>query len=216
MTQVACLEVSPFAENTYVVYDSTGEAALVDPGCYTSAECDWLVRTVEQLQVRPKRMLLTHAHLDHVFGVAFVYRRWGLLPECHRNELPLLKRYPDICVFYGLPRPEPAPLPTRFLQEGETITFGQTQLEVRFTPGHSPGGLSFYCPEAGFVLAGDTLFYESIGRTDLPGGHFETLLESIRKQLFTLPDETKVYSGHGPATTIRHEREHNPFLRLPP
>ncbi|MCS7035233.1 MAG: MBL fold metallo-hydrolase [Saprospiraceae bacterium] len=212
MTQITHLEVSPFAENTYIVYDDTGEAVLIDPGCYTLAEREALVSLVGRLGVRPVRLLLTHAHIDHVFGVAFVHRQWGLLPECHRNELPLLERYPDICALYGLPRPEPAPLPERFIEAGEVISFGQTQLEARFTPGHSPGGISFYCAETGFVVAGDALFYESIGRTDLPGSHHETLLQSIRTQLLTLPGETVVYSGHGPATTIRHEREYNPFL----
>lgn len=212
MTQIVHLEVSPFAENTYIVYDATGEAVLIDPGCYTPAECNLLVNLVKRLRVRPVRLLLTHAHIDHIFGAAFVHQHWGLLPECHRNELPLLERYPDICTLYGLPRPEPAPRPERFIEAGEIIAFGDTRLETRFTPGHSPGGLSFYCAEAGFVVAGDALFYESIGRTDLPGSHHETLIQSIRTQLFTLPDETVVYSGHGPATTIRHEREYNPFL----
>jgi hydroxyacylglutathione hydrolase len=212
MTEVTWIEVSPFAENTYIVYDETGEAVIVDPGCYTSQECAWLERRVAELRVRPVRLLLTHAHIDHVFGNAFVYRTWRLLPECHPNELPLLERYPDICTLYGLPRPEPSPLPERFWLEGERISFGHTELEVRFTPGHSPGGLSFYCEKAGFVLSGDALFRESIGRTDLPGSHHATLIESIRRRLFTLPEETVVYSGHGPATTIRHERAYNPFL----
>ncbi len=213
MTQIVHLEVSPFAENTYLIYDSTAaEAVLIDPGCYTEAERELLRQTVERLQVRPVRLLLTHAHLDHVFGVAFVHRQWGLWPECAREELPLLEHYPDLCTLYGLPRPEPAPLPRRFIEAGEVVTFGNTRLEVRFTPGHSPGGLSFYCAEAGFVVAGDALFYESIGRTDLPGSHHDTLIHSIRTQLLTLPDETIVYPGHGPTTTVRHERTYNPFL----
>ncbi len=212
MTQVVCIEFGPFAENTYIVYDDSGDAVLFDPGCYTPQECTLLKQKVEVLGVRLVRLLLTHAHIDHVFGNAYVHRIWGLLPECHPNEVPLLENFPAICTLYGLPRPEPSPQPERFLQGGDVITFGNTRLEVRPTPGHSPGGLSFYCAEAGFVVVGDALFYESIGRTDLPGSHHDTLIHSIRTQLFTLPGETLVYSGHGPTTTIRHEREYNPFL----
>lgn len=212
MTAITWIECNPFAENTYILYDETGEAILFDPGCYTSQECAGLKQTIETLRVRPVRLILTHAHIDHVFGNAFVYRTWGLLPECHPNEVPLLENYPSICALYGLPRPEPSPMPERFLQGGDVITFGNSRIEVRYTPGHSPGGLSFYCPAAGFVVVGDALFYESIGRTDLPGSHHPTLIESIRNQLLSLPNETIVYAGHGPATTIRHEREYNPFL----
>ncbi len=206
------MEVNPFAENTYIVFDESGEAVLIDPGCYTPQECAQLQERLSALRLRPVRLLLTHAHIDHVFGNAFVYRTWGLLPECHRLERPLLENYPSICALYGLPRPEPSPMPEHFLEAGDVITFGNTQLEVRFTPGHSPGGVSFYCASSGFVMAGDALFYESIGRTDLPGGHHPTLIESIRTQLLTLPDATVVYAGHGPQTTIRHERMYNPFL----
>lgn len=212
MTEVAVFEFSPFAENTYVLYDDTKECVIFDPGCYTPEEREALRHFIQEQDLRVVRLINTHGHLDHVFGNAFVHRTWGVLPELHRGELPLLERYPEVCRMYGIPGCEPSPLPERFLEAGQVVEFGNTRLEILFTPGHSPASLSFYCRASGFVLAGDTLFYESIGRTDLPGGHHATLLESIRTQLFTRPGETLVYSGHGPATTIRHEKEYNPFL----
>lgn len=212
MTQVAQFEFSPFAENTYVVYDDSGDCAVFDPGCYTAEERDALRDFIGDKQLRVVRLINTHCHLDHVFGNAFVSRTWGILPELHRDELPLLEHFPAICKMYGIPDADPSPMPERFLEAGETIEFGNTRLEIRFTPGHSPASLSFYCPEAGFVLAGDVLFLGSIGRTDLPGGDYDTLIESVRSQLFTLPGETIVYPGHGPTTTVRHEMEYNPFF----
>lgn len=212
MTEVAVFEFSPFAENTYVLYDESGECVIFDPGCYAEEERAVLRDFVLEKQLRVVRLINTHGHLDHVFGNAFVHRTWGVLPELHRDELPLLEHYPSVCRMYGIPGAEPSPLPERFLEAGEVVAFGNTRLEILFTPGHSPASLSFYCRASGFIVAGDVLFYESIGRTDLPGGHHATLLESIRTQLFTLPGETVVYPGHGPATTVRHEMEYNPFF----
>lgn len=212
MTEVKVFEFNPFAENTYVVYDETGDCVIFDPGCYTLEEREALEGFVTANKLRPLRLINTHCHLDHIFGNTFVANTWGLGLEIHRDELPLLERFPQICKMYGIPFAEESPPPARFIEAGEVIEFGNSRLEVLFTPGHSPASLSFYCREGTFVIAGDVLFFESIGRTDLPGGDFNTLLTSIRTQLFTLPDETLVYSGHGPATTIRHEKEYNPFL----
>lgn len=212
MTQVAYFEFSPFAENTYVVYDESGECAIFDPGCYTVQERDVLRQFIEEKSLRPVRLINTHCHLDHVFGNRFVADTWGLGLEIHVEELPLLQRFPQVCQMYGLPFSEEPPAPARFIEAGEEVAFGHTRLRTLLTPGHSPASLSFYCAEAGFVLAGDVLFLESIGRTDLPGGNHDLLLRSIRTQLFTLPDETVVYPGHGDPTTIRHEKEYNPFL----
>lgn len=211
MTQVQIFEFNPFAENTYVVYDQSGECVIFDPGCYTQEERDTLRSFISEKQLRVARLINTHCHLDHVFGNNFVHRTWNLLPEIHRSELPVLERYPAICLYYGVAA-ESSPMPERFIEAGSLLTFGNTRLEVLHTPGHSPGSLSFYCRESGFVIAGDVLFMEGIGRTDLPGGNMDTLLDTIRRQLFTLPGETLVYPGHGPATTIRHEKEYNPFL----
>ena len=212
MTQVQAFEFNPFAENTYIVYDDSGQCVIFDPGCYTPAERKTLQQFVETNQLEVVRLINTHCHLDHVFGNNFVCNTWSLLPELHRGELPLLERYPATCYLYGIPDVEPSPMPKHFLEPGTQLKFGNTKMEILFTPGHSPASLSFYCYDAGFLIAGDVLFLESIGRTDLPGGNHNQLLESIRTQLFTLPGETLVYPGHGPETTIRHEMEYNPFL----
>lgn len=212
MTQVHIFEFNPFAENTCIVFDDSGECVIFDPGCYDQEEREQLQQFIEKNGLRPVRLINTHCHLDHVFGNAFVAKTWNLELEIHAGELPVLERFPQVCQMYGVPFAEMSPMPGRFIEAGDLVEFGQTQLKVLFTPGHSPASLSFYCKEEGFVVAGDVLFYESIGRTDLPGGNTELLLQSIRSQLFTLPDETLVYPGHGPATTIRHEKEYNPFL----
>lgn len=212
MTQIEVFEFNPFAENTYVVFDDTGECAIFDPGCYTAPEREALRNFIEKNGLRPVRLINTHCHLDHVLGNRFVAQTWSLGLEIHRGELPVLERFPVTCQLYGIPDGEMSPAPAHFLAAGDVVEFGKTRLEVRFTPGHSPASLSFYCREGGFVLAGDVLFLESIGRTDLPGGDFDILLESIRTQIFTLPAATVVYPGHGPATTVRHEKEYNPFL----
>jgi hydroxyacylglutathione hydrolase len=212
MAEVQVFEVNPFAENSYVVYDDTGECIVVDPGFYTADERRQLADFVRSRDLRVVRLLNTHCHLDHVFGNRYVAETWQVGLEIHRAEQRLLEHFPVTCQLYGLPPCEPSPAATGFLEPGAFVEFGRTRLQILFTPGHSPGSVSFYSAESGWVLAGDVLFWESIGRTDLPGGHYDTLIDSIRTQLFTLPDETVVYPGHGPATTIRHERSYNPFL----
>ncbi|TNE59781.1 MAG: MBL fold metallo-hydrolase [Bacteroidetes bacterium] len=212
MTQVHTFEFNPFAENTYVVYDDSGECIIFDPGCYTPEERQTLRDFIDSNGLRVVRLINTHCHLDHVFGNHFVSQTWDVLPELHKDELPVLEHFPATCMLYGIPGAEPSPLPQHFLEAGTVLTFGNTRLDILYTPGHSPASLSFYCQSAGFVLAGDVLFLESIGRTDLPGGDYDTLIASVRNQLFPLPGETIVYPGHGPATTIRHEKEYNPFF----
>lgn len=209
---VQVFEFNPFGENTYVVWDETGECVLFDPGCYTHEERATLQGFIEKNNLRPVRLINTHCHLDHVFGNPFVVKTWGIGLEIHEGEWPVLARFEQVCQMYGVPFSEAQPMPVNFLSGGETLTFGNTRLKILYTPGHSPASLSFYNEDEGYVIAGDVLFYESIGRTDLPGGDFDTLIKSIRTQLFTLPDETLVYPGHGPGTTIRHEKEYNPFL----
>ena len=210
---VAGLTVNPFQENTYVLYDDTKECIIIDPGCYDAAEQRELRSLIEREGLTPVRLINTHAHLDHIFGNAFVAETYGLELEMHRGELPVLEAAVPSALRYGIPFPQPSPAPTRFLEGGDTVQFGHTTLRVLFTPGHSPASISFYCAEAGILMAGDVLFRDSIGRTDLPGGDHQTLLQSIREQFWPLPTATKVYPGHGPATTIGYERVHNPFLR---
>ena len=214
MTQVEIFEFSPFSENTYVVYDETKECVIVDPGCFFPQEKAALRRFIEENGLKPVRLLLTHAHLDHIFGNKYVFDTWGLLPECHEGEVKMLQDGPKIAQMYGLPAMDKSPEPGYLIKEGETLTFGVSKFEVIFTPGHSPASISFYCPADDFVLSGDVLFYESIGRTDLPGGDLAVLTQSIRNKLYTLPAHTLVLSGHGPGTTIRHEKQNNPFVSV--
>ena len=212
MTQVIHFTFNPFQENTYLLYDETGECIVIDPGCITSEERQLLISKIEELKLKPVRLLNTHCHIDHVFGNAFISEKYKLPLEIHQGEQVVLDAVPMAAGMYGIPYPDPSPAPGRYIQEGELITFGNTELKSLFTPGHSPASLSFYCAKDQFLIAGDVLFYESIGRTDLPGGDFQTLINSIKNELFPLGDEVKVYPGHGPTTTIGHEKRHNPFL----
>ncbi len=212
MIQVHVIESNPFAENTYVVFDETKDCVIFDPGCYTAAERAGLKAFIEQNGLNPVRLINTHCHLDHVFGNQFVASTWGLALEAHRDEIPVLARFDDVCRMYGVPGTQSSPAIARFIEDGDIIRVGNFELEALLTPGHSPGSLSFYCKADDFVVAGDVLFMESIGRSDLPGGDHAQLLESIRSRLFILPEQTVVYPGHGPGTTIRHEKMYNPFL----
>ncbi|GIV31748.1 MAG: MBL fold hydrolase [Saprospiraceae bacterium] len=211
-TSVISFTFNPFSENTYLVIDESKECIIIDPGCYTHAEKKELETFIEEQGLVPVRLLNTHCHIDHVFGNQFVANRWNLGLEIHRLERPILEAVPLVAQFYGVPIPEPSPAPSRFIEPGEVISFGQTELEVLFTPGHSPGHIALWCETERFVIAGDVLFKESIGRTDLPGGDFDTLIQSIKSQLFPLGDDVWVFPGHGPKTTIGHERRYNPFL----
>jgi hydroxyacylglutathione hydrolase len=213
MLQFKSFEFSPFAENTYVLYDTdTLEAWIIDPGCYDQTERNTLLQFINSENLKPIRLLNTHCHLDHIFGNAFVHRKWNLKPQCHSGELIVLQRFEQVCQMYGIPNVEPSPEPEVFLTDRETLILGNYTFETILAPGHSPASLCFYCASEHLCIGGDVLFLESIGRTDLPGGNHEQLLKSIQTRLFTLPDETMILSGHGSATTIRHERAYNPFF----
>ena len=204
---------NPFQENTYVLYDETGECAIIDPGCFEGHEKIELDNFITSNQLKPVRLLNTHCHLDHVYGNKFCAERYGLELETHRGEVPVLEAAPSVSQMYGIPYPEPSPVPGKFIGEGDVIGFGNTKLEALFTPGHSPASLSFFCRGQNILIAGDVLFRESIGRTDLPGGNFETLATSIREKIYTLDDGVKVYPGHGPETTVGWEKANNPFVK---
>lgn len=203
---------NPFEENTYIISNDAGECIIIDPGCYDKAERSELKRIVDEAGWKPVRLINTHCHIDHILGNSFVADTYGIGLEIHRGELPVLKAGATVAGMYGVPY-DPSPEPIKFLGEGEELEFGGVRLKVLFTPGHSPASICFYNADNGWVIGGDVLFYESIGRTDLPGGNYDTLITSIRQQLFTLPDQTIVYPGHGPQTTIGYERMFNPFLK---
>lgn len=211
MLTVTKFTFSPIQENTYVIYNEQGWCAIVDPGCYFGNERNELKDFISERKLAPKYLLNTHCHLDHVFGNKFVHKTWGLEPYIHPNEKRVLEYAPISGMNWGLPF-ENYQGNLHYLNEGDKLQIGNDIFEILLTPGHSPGSICFYCREQQFVIGGDVLFRESIGRTDLPGGDFDTLINSICSKLFVLPDEVIVYPGHGPETTIGYEKRHNPFL----
>jgi glyoxylase-like metal-dependent hydrolase (beta-lactamase superfamily II) len=200
-------------ENAYVLYNAKGECCIIDPGCYFPEEKKKLQDTIGKEGWKPVLLLNTHCHLDHVFGNKFVYETWGLALHIHPKEKPVLDFAPQSGEIWQMPF-DNYEGPLTWIEENSAIAVGEELLEVRFTPGHSPGSVSFYHEAGGFIIGGDVLFNGSIGRTDLPGGDFDLLINSIQTQFFTLPDDTKVYSGHGPVTTIGFEKMNNPFVKL--
>ena len=211
MIQIASFTFGPFQENTYILHDETNECVIIDPGCQSLEEKNTLAKYIEDHKLKPVKLLLTHTHIDHILGNNFVCGKYNLKPEVHEFEVPMLQNVKMIGDMYGIPA-EPSPDAETLLTEKNTVRFGNSELKIFFTPGHSLGGLCFYNENEKFIIAGDVLFNESIGRTDLPGGDYATLIKGIREKLFSLADDFKVYSGHGPATSIGHERKYNPFL----
>ncbi len=211
MATVKQFVFNPFQENSFVISNSDGECIVIDPGCYDRNEELVISQYIDSHSLMPVRLINTHCHIDHVFGNRYFYDRYGLSPEFHRRELDLYNMQSAVANSYGLQLSE-LPEVANFLEEGELIRFGDIEFSLLFTPGHSPGSLTLYNESESYVIAGDVLFRGSIGRTDLPGGDFQTLIHSIKTELLTLPDEVKVYCGHGPTTTIGHERSSNPFL----
>jgi len=212
MIHVASFAFNPFQENTYVLYDETKECIIIDPGCYTSNEQKRLEAFIAKEELKPVRLINTHCHLDHICGNAFVSQKYGLDLEAHEGEQVVLDASVDHGKMYGFVF-EPSPNIMHTIQEGDEIKFGNSTLKTLFTPGHSPASISVYSEQDNFVIAGDVLFFMSIGRTDLPGGNHNLLLQSIREKLFTLPDETIVYNGHGQKTQIAFEKLNNPFFK---
>jgi glyoxylase-like metal-dependent hydrolase (beta-lactamase superfamily II) len=211
MLQIKQFTFSPLSENTYVLYNENKQACIIDPGCYTPEEQKILEQFITSNNLKVELLLLTHAHLDHVFGLNWAAEQYDLQPYLHVNEWQVLERGPMMGMMYGLPFPAYTG-PTLAVKEGDTLQIGEDKLKILFAPGHSPGHVCYFCAAQGFVIGGDVLFQRSIGRTDLPGGNHQVLLDSIRTQLFTLPESTVVHSGHGPSTTIGEEKRFNPFL----
>ena len=211
MMHIKVFTFNPFQENTVVLYDDTREAIIIDPGCYEKAERNQLQQFVVEEELKVVRLVNTHCHVDHVLGNAWVAKTFGVELTMHRLDLPTLKSNEVVAPQYGFPAYEAA-APVHFFDDGDTLSFGEPKLEIRFTPGHAPGHVVLYHADQQVVIGGDVLFRGSIGRTDLPGGDFDTLANSIRKQLYTLPDEVTVYPGHGPETTIGFEKANNPFV----
>ena len=210
--ELAVFTFNDFYENTYILYDTSKECIIIDPGCNSFEEEARLSHFIEVNNLKPVRMLNTHCHIDHVLGNLFVSNTYGLKLEIHAGEKSVLDSATEVSRMYGIPY-KGAPKLGSFIEEGSTITFGNSSLEVLYTPGHSPASVSFFNEKEQILIAGDVLFEGSIGRTDLPGGNFETLIQSIKNQYFPLDDAVKVYPGHGPSTTIGKEKQLNPFLQ---
>lgn len=211
MPEVKSFVFNPVQENTYVLHHR-GECIIIDPGCYFIEEREELVNFIEDNHLRPVMLVNTHCHLDHVFGNRFFSEMYNLPLHIHPLEERILEQAPVSGLMFNLPFDNYTG-EIKHLQPGDELHLGEERLRILHTPGHSPGSLSFYNKSAGFVISGDALFAGSIGRTDLMEGDHDTLINSIRSQLFTLPEETVVYPGHGPATTIGKEIRTNPFLQ---
>ena len=203
---------SAFQENTYVLYNELKEAIIIDPGCSTRIEEKIVSDFIRKENLKPTLLLNTHCHLDHVFGNNYVSETYGLIAHIHPNEQIVLDRLPEAAAKWGAPT-EAYKGPIQYIQEGEIIPLGNDAFKVLLTPGHSPGSVCFYHVEQNFMIGGDLIFKDGVGRTDLPGANPQDLIKSIREQIFPLPDSLTIYSGHGPETTWGREKEHNPYIR---
>ncbi|MCD6354407.1 MAG: MBL fold metallo-hydrolase [Prolixibacteraceae bacterium] len=203
--------VNPLRENSFVISDETGECILVDPGFYFPEEHDELKEYIAANNLKPVKIINTHGHFDHVMGVEFVRHEYEI-PFCiHREDLFWVEEAQQQGRLFGFEM-QPVGPPDVFIDENEAVKFGNTELKVIHVPGHSPGHLVFFGKKENILIAGDVLFYGSIGRTDLPGGNYDQLISNIKNKLFLLPDNTKVFCGHGPGTTLGFEKTGNPFL----
>ena len=211
MINIQSFTFNPFQENTYLLFDESNECVIIDPGCSDTNERNTLKNFIERNSLTPVKLLNTHCHIDHILGNKFIADTYKLGLEANEKDLKTLAAGRVSADIFGIDYEE-SPQPNHFLEEGDKVIFGKSELEIVFTPGHSTGSICFYNRVDKFIIGGDVLFFQSIGRTDLPGGNHQQLLESIRTKLFTMPDDFTVYPGHGPSTTIGFEKANNPFL----
>lgn len=212
MLNIKAFVFSPFSENTYIIWDEdTLEAAIIDPGCFDPYEEKELADFIEAKELQLKYCINTHCHIDHIFGCSFIKNNYNSEYYAPELDIPLLQYADKQADTFGLKIKTP-PMPDRYLTEEQSFKIGEWELKSLFTPGHTPGEYCLFFPAAGFCITGDVLFKESIGRTDLWGGNYDTLISSIKEKLLILPDNTIIYPGHGEETTIGYERKHNPFL----
>ena len=208
---VHTLTCNAFGEQTYVVEHGDGGLTVVDPGMASGEERKTFQDLCHRLDAKPVQVLLTHAHLDHVMGCAWMMDTYGLAPRLHPADRETYGQAPRVAEVYGV-RMDPVPLAVFDLAHGDNVICGQVGLEVRFVPGHAPGHVAFVCHSGGWTLGGDVLFRGSVGRTDLPGCDALALAQSIEAQIFTLPDSMVVWPGHGGPTTVGDEKQRNPFV----
>ncbi|UXP33252.1 MBL fold metallo-hydrolase [Reichenbachiella agarivorans] len=213
MIEIHNFVFNPFYENTYVLFDETKEALIIDPGCYEDTERQELVDFVAQHELKVTKLINTHCHIDHVLGNAFVKKKYGVELYIHAEDEATLRSVEVYAPAYGFTEYQKTEAEHR-MKEGDVITFGNSEMEVLFTPGHAPGHVVLVNKAQNICIGGDVLFDGSVGRTDLPGGDFDTLIQSIHDKLFSLSDDMEVYPGHGPRTTIGKEKISNPFCAL--
>ena len=213
MLQLEQFVFNPFSENTYVVYDDNAkECVIIDPGCSNAGEENQLFGFIDSHRLKPLMVINTHGHIDHILGNPAVKKKYAISVAAHPNVKNDFKSAERQSHFFGLLFNGTCEMPDRDLKDGEIIKVGESTLEVICTPGHAEGSISLYAEIEGWVFTGDALFSRSIGRTDLPGGDYETLRNSIKDRLFHLPDDTTVFPGHGESTTIFDEQRYNMFL----
>jgi len=210
--EISIFTFNSFQENSYILHDDSGECIIIDPGCSNSQEENTLSEYITSRDLKPVQLINTHCHIDHVLGNKFIFENYGLKLYAHKGEIPVLEANVMVANMYGISYTTSPPI-SHYLDEGDLIEFGNTKLEILYTPGHSPASLSFFHRESLQLIAGDVLFQRSIGRTDLPGGDYDTLIKSIKEKLYPLGDDVIVYPGHGPSTSIIDEKIHNPFLQ---
>lgn len=211
MIKLQLFTFNPFQENTYLLSDESGRCIIIDPGMYDKDEQEQIVKYLTKNKLTPEAIINTHCHADHVLGCSFMAENYNIPFFFHADETSLLQHVEEYGAVFGLQVSSPPPA-GKHIEDGEIFSFGDSELKAIHVPGHSAGSLAFYSEPDQFVITGDVLFNSSIGRSDLPGGNHDTLINSIRSKLLVLPRETKVFPGHGPSTTIGAEHDTNPFL----
>lgn len=212
MLTIHTLTYNPWQENTYLIAAENGDCIIVDPGCLEPQEQEHFASFIEERKLNPVRLVNTHLHLDHVFGMRFVCDKYNMGAEAHRADEFWIEQTVPYAAQMGFQLEQNPPALKGYVEHNQTIEFGGSTIKILHVPGHSPGGVALYMEKEKTVIAGDVLFRESVGRADLPGGDFNALIFGIKEHLMSLPEDTVVYSGHGPSSTIGHEKVHNSFL----
>ena len=212
MITIKIFVFNSFQENTFILYDENRNALILDAGCQTRIEQFEIIEFIDRQKLLPIELLGTHGHIDHILGNGFLKNKYKIPYRAHAGDMFLTESAVEQGRLFGLEIEKP-PVPDKYLTDKEQIHLGSSALEVIHLPGHSPGGIGFYCKAQNFIIVGDVLFNGSIGRTDLPGGNFDQLINCIQSRLMVLPENTVVYPGHGPQTSIGVEKSNNPFLR---
>ncbi len=211
MIKVKHFVFNPFHENTYLLYDKTGSCIIVDPGCQSDEERGEITGFIEEKGLKPSKIVNTHCHVDHLLGNAFLNEKYDLEAAAHGDDLFLLENAAEHALMFGFELEKP-PLPQLILKDNDQLSAGDSKLKVLHVPGHSPGSIALYSEEQKFVLTGDLIFAGGIGRTDLPGGDYNTLIRSVKEKILTLPEDVRIFPGHGGETTVGREKAQNPFL----